>query len=121
MSRPADDRSAAPLPNSLQNIPWQTWFAEGVRFVIAPLILFLSGFFTADFLLSEVYTWPRTSRALALTLTVAILSYEFVYKEQRIKQTDQRAMPPLKTVLYSCLLPYGVGALALLALVRLAS
>nr|MBI3614039.1 hypothetical protein [Nitrospirota bacterium] len=121
MSQPADDRSAIPLPNSLQSVPWQTWFAEGVRFVIAPLILCLSGFFTADFLLSGAYTWPRTSRALALTLTVAILSYEFVYKEQKTRQTDHRAMPPLKTVVYSCLLPYGVGALALLALVRLAS
>ena len=121
MSRSADDRSASPAPHILQSLPWQTWFAEGVRFVIAPLILFLSGFFTTDFLLSGVYTWPRTSRALALTLTVAILSYEFVYKERKAKQTDRWALHPLKAVLYSCLLPYGAGALALLALVRLAS
>jgi hypothetical protein len=117
MSQPADDRSIAPWPSTLQQIPWQAWFAEGVRFGLAPLILLLSGFFTADFLLSGAYTWPRTSRVLVLTITVAILSYEFVYKEQAARGM----VHPLKALLYSCLVPYGVGVLALAALVQLAS
>jgi len=115
----ADDSPSSSLSDVPGGLPWQTWFAESVRFVIAPLILFLSGFFTADFLLSGAYTWPRTSRVLALTLTVAILSYEFVYKEQRARRMDQGTAGPLKALLYSCLLPYGAGALALVALALL--
>ncbi len=109
------------LPGPLDRIAWQTWFAEGIRFVLAPLVLLISGFFTADFLLSGVYTWPRTSRAVALTLTVVILSYEFVYKEQRAIWAGTGSNHPLKAVLYSCVLPYGIGVLALLALVRMAA
>jgi hypothetical protein len=113
--------SPSSLPDPLARIAWQTWFAEAIRFVVAPLVLLISGFFTADFLLSGVYTWPRTSRAVALTLTVVILSYEFVYKEQRAVRAGAGPARPLKAVLYSCVLPYGIGILALLALVRIAS
>jgi hypothetical protein len=91
------------------------WLAGAVRLVIAPLVLLSSGFFTADFLLSGLYTWPRTSRVLVLTLSVVILSYEFIYKEQRGRQAD-----PTKALLYSCMIPYAVGALALLVLARVA-
>lgn len=100
-------------------VRWQQRFTAAVRFVIAPLVLFSSGFFTADFLLSGVYTWPRSSRVVVLTLTVCVLAYEFVYKDQR----EQAVIPPsapLKALLYSCALPYIVGALALVALARLA-
>ncbi|MEW6543471.1 MAG: hypothetical protein AB1411_07660 [Nitrospirota bacterium] len=95
--------------------------ADAVRVVVAPLVLLFSGFFTADFLLSGVYTWPRTSRVLVLTLTVAILAYEFVYKEQRARHVEASDTRSLKAVLYSCVVPYGVGALALLLLARLAA
>jgi hypothetical protein len=61
---------------------WHAFFSDTVRFVLAPLVLLFSGFFTANFIISGAYTWPRTSRTLALTLTVLILSREFVYKEQ---------------------------------------
>lgn len=93
---------------------WHAIFPNTVRFVLAPLILLFSGFFTANFIISGAYTWPRTSRTLALTLTVLILSYEFVYKEQlsRNKLPD-RAWSAL---LYSCALPYVIGVLVMLAL-----
>jgi hypothetical protein len=85
-----------------------------IRFVLAPLILLFSGFFTSNFLLSGQYTWPRTSRTLALMLTVLILSYEFVYKEQRSRnELPDRAWSAL---LYSCALPYLIGVLVMLAL-----
>ena len=85
-----------------------------VRFALAPLILLFSGFFTANFLISGQYTWPRTSRTLALTLTVLILSYEFVYKEQLSRNEPlDRAWSVL---LYSCALPYVIGVLVMLAL-----
>jgi hypothetical protein len=93
---------------------WHAFFSEAVRLVLAPLILLLSGFFTANFIISGQYTWPRTSRTLALTLTVLILSHEFVYKEQLSrKELPGRAR---SAVLYSCALPYAIGVLVMLVL-----
>ena len=98
---------------------WHDRFGDAVRFVIAPLVLFFSGFFTADFVLSGLYTWPRTSRVLVLTVTIAVLAYEFVYKEQRGRSSGFSDARAIKAVVYSCALPYGIGALALLGLARL--
>ena len=93
---------------------WHAFFSDSVRFVLAPLILLFSGFFTANFIISGAYTWPRTSRTLALTLTVLILSREFVYKEQLSRNASpDRAWWAL---LYSCVLPYVIGVLVMLAL-----
>ena len=77
----------------------------------------LSGFFTANFLVSGQYTWPRTSRVLALTLTLLVLSYEFVYKEQhaRTGSPDHARV----ALLYACVIPYVVGAAAMFALWKL--
>jgi hypothetical protein len=91
-----------------------TFFSDLVRFVLAPLILLFSGFFTANFIIGGSYTWSQTSRTLALTLTVLILSREFVYKEQLSRNaTPGRAWSVL---FYSCALPYVVGALVMVAL-----
>lgn len=93
---------------------WHVFFSETVRLALAPLILLFSGFFTANFIISGQYTWPRTSRTLALTLTVLILSHEFVYKEQLSRnESSGRARSAL---LYSCVLPYILGVLVMLAL-----
>ena len=97
------------------------WFAGGTRLVIAPLVLFISGFFTADFLVSGQYTWPRSSRIVVLTLTILVLSYEFVYKEQLARYSRLPGHQSLRALLYSCAIPYVVGALALLGLARYAS
>ena len=50
---------------------------------------------------------------LALTLTLLVLSYEFVYKEQVANGSGQEAR---RAVLYACVIPYAVGALVMLAL-----
>jgi uncharacterized membrane protein len=85
-----------------------------VQFVLAPLILLVSGYFTANFLFSGHYTWARTTQVLALTLTVLILSYEFVYKEQLSRtESPGRARSAL---LYSCAVPYMIGVLVMVAL-----
>jgi uncharacterized membrane protein len=90
------------------------FFSDLVRFILAPVILLLSGLFTANFIISGSYTWPGTSRTLALTLTVLILSHEFVYKEQLSRTESQgRARSAL---LYSCAVPYAVGVLVMVAL-----
>ena len=90
------------------------FFPDSVRFVLAPLILFFSGFYTTKFLLSGAYTWPRTSQTFALTLIVVILSREFVYKEQRSRHAAPgRAWAALA---YSCVLPYMIGVAVILTL-----
>lgn len=90
------------------------FFSDSVRFVLAPLILLFSGFFTANVILSGAYTWPRTSQTMALTLTVLILSREFVYKEQLSRnESPGRAW---SAMLYSCVLPYVIGVLVVVAL-----
>jgi hypothetical protein len=96
---------------------WHAFLAEAIRLVLAPLILLFSGFFTANFIISGQYTWPRTSRTFALTLTIVILSYEFIYKEQLSRAaTADRAV---RSVVYSCLLPYMMGVLMMVALWKL--
>ena len=90
------------------------FFSDSVRFVLAPLILFFSGFFTTKFILSGAYTWPRTSQTFALMLIVLILSREFVYKEQRSRHaTPSHAWAALA---YSCLLPYMIGVVVVVTL-----
>ena len=98
----------------------QGYGAVFVRFLLAPLLGLFSGFHTMDFIVGGIYTWPQMSRVLALTFAVVILCYEFVYKENRDEVSSQRGTLSrlgLKAVLYSCLLPYAVGMLALLSLV----
>ncbi len=68
-----------------------------------------------------MYTWPRTSRVVALIITVLVLSYEFVYKEQRVRFPQRSHDDRMKILLYSCVIPCSLGVLALLGLVRLAS
>jgi hypothetical protein len=93
---------------------WHTVSHDIVRFVVAPVVLLFSGFFTANFLLGGSYTWSRTIRTLALMLTVLILSREFVYKEQL-----SRNLAPNRAwlaVLYSCVIPYVIGMAVMVAL-----
>jgi hypothetical protein len=90
------------------------FFSDSVRFIIAPLVLLFSGFFTTKFVLSGAYTWPRTSQTLALMLIVLILSREFVYKEQLSRHaTPSRAWAALA---FSCVLPYMIGMVLMLRL-----
>lgn len=98
---------------------WPQRFADAVRYVVAPVILFTSGFSSTDFLLSGVYTWPRSSRVLVLTITVIVLSYEFVYKEQRALHPEASGAHAAKVLLYSCLIPYVLGVAALVAIARM--
>jgi len=98
---------------------WPQRFADAVRFFVAPVLLFIGGFSTTDFFLSGVYSWPRSSRVLVLTITVVVLSYEFVYKEQRALNADSSGALAARALLYSCLIPYVLGVVALLTLAKL--
>jgi hypothetical protein len=112
------------LPSSVSDSKaflWQTRFADIIRLVVAPMLLLFSGFFTMDFVLSGAYSWPRTSRILALSLTLAILIYEFIYKEQQVRHPEYSFERRVKMLLYSCVIPYVAGACALIALARLSA
>lgn len=90
-----------------------------VNLVLAVLLSAWSGFFTMDFLLSGIYTWPRSSRVVTLTAAVIILVYEFIYKEHLARHAAVTGIPPLKLVVYTCMIPYMLGTLVLLALINL--
>ena len=90
-----------------------------VSLVLAVLLSALSGFFTMDFLLSGIYTWPRSSRVVTLTGAVIILVYEFIYKEHQTRHAAVTGIAPLRMVVYACMIPYMLGTLILLALIGL--
>ena len=109
--------SKSPSNHVPSRTDWHAYLSEAIRLALAPLVLLFAGFFTSNFIISGQYTWPRTSRTLALTLTIVILAYEFVYKEQLARQASlERAK---SVVLYSCVIPYLVGILVMFALWKL--
>ena len=88
-----------------------------MRYALAPVIFAVSGFFTSNFLISGQYSWPGTSRIMSLTLTLLVLAYEFVYKEQ-VAATGSREQAR-SAVLYASVIPYAVGAILMFALWKL--
>ena len=54
---------------------------------------------------------------LALTFTLLVLSYEFVYKEQ-VEATGSGPQARM-AVLYACIVPYAVGVIVMLAFWKL--
>ena len=104
------DASSRPV-SSLSSV-----FHQFVRYLLAPLALSFSGFHITDFLLSGVYSWPRTSRILILFLAVVILTYEFVYKENHSQMPLGSKNRGSRVVLISCVIPFLVGSLALVFL-----
>ncbi len=85
--------------------------------MLAPSLLCSSGFFTANFVLSGRYTWPQTSRTFVLTIAMLVLSYEFIYKEQLARSARRESA--FRTVLYSCVIPYGIGVVLMVLLASL--
>ena len=98
---------------------WYERFGTMVRAVLAPILFLWSGFFTADFVLSGAYTWPRTSRMFVLTATLIILGYEFVYKAERSDSDHQADAKAKQAVLKACVIPYVAGVGLLLIIVFL--
>jgi hypothetical protein len=71
-----------------------------------------------SYLLVGLYTWPRTSRVLVLTIGTLIFVYEFIFKSQALQFTSGKLLSQKQWVLYTSLIPFvcGVGALVALAL-----
>jgi hypothetical protein len=93
--------------------------ASFLYFFLAPVLGAFSGFHTASYLLVGLYTWPRTSRVLVLTIGMLIFSYEFIYKNHISRPTSKWRYSSLESVFYTCIIPYTIGAGALLVLAAL--
>jgi hypothetical protein len=90
-----------------------------LHFVLAPVLCAFSGFHTASYLFVGLYTWPRTSRVIVLTIGMLIFSYEFIYKNQSSRPTSTWKYTSLESVFYICVLPYIIGAGTLFLLANL--
>ena len=107
-----------PMPDARATAFGKLPLSAIVNLVLAVLLSAWSGFFTMDFLLSGIYTWPRSSRVVTLTAAVIILVYEFIYKEHQARHAAVTGIAPLKMVVYTCMIPYMLGTLVLLALIN---
>jgi hypothetical protein len=56
---------------------------------------------------------------IVLTIGMLIFSYEFIYKNRVSPPTVKWSYSPFESVLYTCVIPYTVGAGALLVLAAL--
>ncbi len=70
-----------------------------------------------SYLLVGLYTWPRTSRVLVLTIGTCIFVYEFIFKNQAPQFASEKRWSQGEWVMYTSVLPLvgGVGALLALA------
>ena len=71
-----------------------------------------------SYLLVGLYTWPRTSRVLVLTIGTLIFVYEFLFKSQSPQFTTGKPLSQKEWVLYTSLIPFVGGVGVLVALTR---
>lgn len=84
-------------------------------FVLSPLLCAFSGFHITSYLLVGLYTWPRTSRVIVLTLGSLIFVYEFIYKSQAPQFASAKAWSQGQWVLYTSLIPFVCGVVVFMA------
>lgn len=77
---------------------------------LAPVLCAFSGFHGASYLLAGVYTWPRTSRVIVLTVGMLIFAYEFIFKHASPPLASGKIFSRKTWVLYACVIPYMIGA-----------
>ena len=91
-----------------------TWF---IFVFLSPILCAFSGFHAASYLLTGLYTWPRTSRVLVLLAGMFIFSYEFIYRHEGPALFSGKKLSQNEWILYTCIIPYclGAGTLGILA------
>lgn len=91
-----------------------TWF---LFVFLGPVLCAFSGFHVASYFLIGLYTWPRTSRVLVLTIGMLIFTYEFIFKHAGPYLPSGKTLSQKAWVLYTCVIPYlvGIGILAVRA------
>jgi hypothetical protein len=105
-----------PFPQAMGSHRLSTSF---LYFFLAPILCAFSGFHAASYLLVGLYTWPRTSRVIVLTIGMLIFSYEFIFKNNMARPTSKWRYSSLESVLYTCVIPYTIGAGTLLVIAAL--
>ncbi len=108
-----------PGPLFLQAMGTHRLSTAFLYFFLAPVLCAFSGFHTASYLLVGLYTWPRTSRVIVLTVGMLIFSYEFIFKNNMSRPTSKWSYSSMESVLYTCVIPYTIGAGALLVIAGL--
>ena len=103
------------LPGSTGSNKLSTLF---LYFVLSPLLCAFSGFHMTSYLLVGLYTWPRTSRVLVLTIGTIIFVYEFIFKSPAPQFTSGKLWSQGEWVLYTSVIPFVCGVGALVALAR---
>lgn len=68
-----------------------------------------------SYLLVGLYTWPRTSRVLTLTLGTLVFVYEFIYKSQAPQFASEKRWTQVQWVLYTSLIPFVCGVVVFMA------
>lgn len=112
------EQPGLPFPPAM--VPYRLT-ASFLHFFLAPVLCAFSGFHTASYLLVGLYTWPRTSRVIVLTIGMLIFSYEFIYKNNLSRPTSNWKHSSLVSVFYTCVIPYMIGAGALLVIAGLSN
>lgn len=69
-----------------------------------------------SYLLVGLYTWPRTSRVMVLTIGTLIFVYEFIFKSQAPQFAFGKLWSQGQWVLYTSVIPFMCGVGTLLAL-----
>ncbi len=103
------------LPRSTGSNKLSTLF---IYFVLSPLLCAFSGFHMTGYLLVGLYTWPRTSRVIVLTIGTFIFVYEFIFKSQAPHFTSSKLLSQTDWILYTSLIPFVCGVGVLVALAR---
>lgn len=95
-----------------------SWRRAGGFFllVVVPAVHLAGGFFIVDFLLSGHYTWGRSLRTLAITLSNLVLAYEFVYRDLQTTHPEWPSSRLLKAVTAYSIIPFTGGVAAILIL-----
>ena len=83
-------------------------------YVLSPILCAFSGFHLTGYLLVGLYTWPRTSRTIVLTIGTLIFVYEFIFKSQAPQFASGKTWSQAEWVLYTSLIPFVCGVVTLL-------
>jgi hypothetical protein len=86
-------------------------------YVFSPVLCAFSGFHLTSYLLVGLYTWPRTSRVLVLTVSTFIFVYEFIYKSDAPRFASGKTRSQGEWVLYTSMIPFAFGIGTILILV----
>ena len=84
-------------------------------YALSPVLCAFSGFHMTSYLLVGLYTWPRTSRTIVLTVGTLIFVYEFIFKSQAPQFASGKLWSQGEWVLYTSVIPFVCGVATFMA------